>query len=304
LPGFSAACRRQEACRRRESGRAGLIEMARRTFLQLHLGAEPEDGADTREFISLPHPRTGQLVRYMLRGERVFELQVAKPPEDRGSWFVDNVVKQDGSVQLISEVDVIFLVVPLLAGAAAKRFVPLNDIWDSSAHRLNYRKLSKCDLSAVRFVCDAKEAGGDSYYRFSESRMLTWMMAKVDRLVAQRQLSTDDAVGLVSQYADKRFETQLEELYGLGAKVPSKRKSLDGVAQCGPDATVQPAPFVSPPQIVKPAQQAGGGPDMFTPRLLTEKETAQAPQAKKLRIDKIDKRGMNKLTSFFKVKKP
>ena len=43
---------------------------------------------------------------------------------------------------------------------------------------------------------------------------------------------------------------------------------------------------------------------MFTPRLLTEKETVQAPQAKKLRIDKIDKRGMNKLTSFFKVKKP
>ena len=276
--------------------------MARRTFLQLHLGAEPEGGGDTREFISLPHPRTGQLSRYMLCGERVFELQVAKPPEERGSWFIDNVVKQDGSVQLVSEVDVIFLIVPLLADSAAKRFVPLNDIWDGSAHRLNYRKLAKCDLSAVRFVCDAKEAGGDAYYRFSESRMLTWMMAKVDRLATQRQLSPEEAVGLVSQYADKRFGMQLEMLYGLDAKACSKRKSLDGVAPCGPDGAVQSAPFVSP-QVVKPAAQPGGGPDMFTPRLLTEKEAAPAPQAKKLRVDKIDKRGMNKLTSFFKVKK-
>ena len=277
--------------------------MARRTFVQLHLGGEPEQAGDTREFISLPHPRTGRLARYMLRGESVFELQVAKPPEERGSWFIDNVVKKDGSVQLVSQVDVIFLIVPLLASAAANRFVPLNDIWDGSTHRLNYRKLAKCDLSAVRFVCDTKEVGGDAYYRFSESRMLTWMMAKVDRLVAQRQLSVDEAVGLVSQYAEKQYETQLESLYGLDPKASSKRKSLDGIAPSDPDGAVQPAPFVSPPQVVKPAQPAGG-PDMFTPRLLTEKETAPAPQAKKLRIDKIDKRGMNKLTSFFKVKKP
>lgn len=272
--------------------------MARRTFIQLHLGAEPEGAGDTREFISLPHPRTGRLARYMLRGESVFELQVAKPPEERGSWFLGNVVKQDGSVQLVSEVDVIFLVAPLLATAADKRFVPLSDIWDGSTHRLNYRKLAKCDLSAVRFVCETKEAGGDMYYRFSESRMLTWMVAKVDRLVAQQQLTPEEAVGLVSQYADKRYEAQLESLYGLDAKISSKRKSLEPVP-----APVQPAPFVSPPPVVKPAEQAGaGGPDMFTPRLLTDKEAAAAPQAKKLRVDKIDKRGMNKLTSFFKVK--
>ena len=86
--------------------------MARRTFVQLHLGDEAGDAGDTREFISLPHPRTGQLTRYMLRGDKVFELQVAKPQEDRGSWFIGDVVKQDGSVQLVSQVDVIFLIVP------------------------------------------------------------------------------------------------------------------------------------------------------------------------------------------------
>lgn len=275
-----------------------------RTYLQLHLGAEPEGCGDTREFVSLPHPRTGATVRFMLRGSAVFELQVAKPPEGRGSWFIGSLVKQDGFVQLVSEVDAIFLVAPLLMAAAEKRFVPLDDIWDSSPHRLNYRKLAKCDLSAVRFVCDTKEAGGDLYYRFSEQRMLTWLMAKVDRLVSQQGLTVDEAVGLVSQYADKRYEAELESLYGLDGKASAKRKSLE------PQAAQAPAAFVSPVpthlRVAKPAehgasQGASGGAGMFTPRILTEKEQAEKP-AKKLRVDKVDKRGMNKLTSFFKVK--
>ena len=57
----------------------------------------------------------------MLRGESVLELQMAKPPEGRGSWFIGDLVKQDGSVQLVSEIDPIFLVAPLLATHANKR---------------------------------------------------------------------------------------------------------------------------------------------------------------------------------------
>ena len=94
---------------------------ANRTWVQIHLGEEPEDAGGTREFVSLPHPRTGKDCRYMLRGESVLELQMAKPPEGRGSWFIGDLVKQDGSVQLVSEIDPIFLVAPLLATHANKR---------------------------------------------------------------------------------------------------------------------------------------------------------------------------------------
>ena len=57
----------------------------------------------------------------MLRGDSVLGLQMAKPPEGRGSWFIGDLVKQDGSVQLVSEIDPIFLVAPLLAAHANKR---------------------------------------------------------------------------------------------------------------------------------------------------------------------------------------
>ena len=53
--------------------------------------------------------------------QRLLELQMAKPPEGRGSWFIGDLVKQDGSVQLVSEIDPIFLVAPLLATHANKR---------------------------------------------------------------------------------------------------------------------------------------------------------------------------------------
>ena len=92
---------------------------ANRTWVQIHLGEEPADAGGTREFVSLPHPRTGKDCRYMRRGESVLELQMAKPPEGRGSWFIGDLVKQDGSVQLVSEIDPIFLVAPLLATASA-----------------------------------------------------------------------------------------------------------------------------------------------------------------------------------------
>ena len=106
--------------------RSGAAAMSRagsanRTWVQIHLGEEPADAGGTREFVSLPHPRTGKDCRYMLRGESVLELQMAKPPEGRGSWFIGDLVKQDGSVQLVSEIDPIFLVAPLLATHANKR---------------------------------------------------------------------------------------------------------------------------------------------------------------------------------------
>ena len=115
---------------------------------------------------------------------------------------------------MVSAVDPIFLVAPLLALHAKKRvrppaasrgqrehttrardassrpqqrltgaalcaqFVPLSDVLAEDGSG-NYRKLATCDLSGVRFVCETKEAGGDLYYRFSEQRLLTWMSAKV-----------------------------------------------------------------------------------------------------------------------------
>ena len=57
----------------------------------------------------------------MLHKNRVFEVQTAKPPEGRGSWFVGGFVRSDGGVQLVSEVDPVFLLVPLLVQHATKR---------------------------------------------------------------------------------------------------------------------------------------------------------------------------------------
>ena len=87
----------------------------------------------------------------------------------------------------------------------------------------------------------------------------------------------------------------------VDSKAASKRKSLEPEpAKAAPKAA-----FISPAAADKPAEQArGGGADMFTPRLISEqeKEKANAPPAKKLRVDKVDKTGMKPLTSFFKVK--
>ena len=57
----------------------------------------------------------------MLYGGETFELQVVKPPETRGSWFLGDDVRQDGSVQIVSKVDPVFLAIPILQQQAATR---------------------------------------------------------------------------------------------------------------------------------------------------------------------------------------
>ena len=108
-----------------------------KVWLQIHLGeasavadeavAEAAQSPDTpvdngvRRFITLPHPRTNTPARYMLHNKHVYELQMAKPPEGRGSWFLGDIVKSEGNIQLVSAIDPIFLLVPLLMQHATKR---------------------------------------------------------------------------------------------------------------------------------------------------------------------------------------
>ena len=55
-----------------------------------------------------------------------------------------------------------------------------------------------------------------------------------------------------------------------------------------------------PPVTASNVAQEERPANMFTPRLLETKD--EQPAQKKLQVDKVDKRGMSKLTSFFKVK--
>ena len=99
-------------------------------------------------------------------------------------------------------------------GHVHDQFIPINDIWDSDETG-HYRRLARCDLEAgVKMVCDFKEAGGDCYYRYSEDRLLCWLIAKVERLVKSGKHDPEAAVGLVQQYVTAAVGMRLKEMYG------------------------------------------------------------------------------------------
>ena len=82
--------------------------------------------AGSAEFVVLPPPRGGPPRSYLLAGGRLLELtRVGSPASAPSSWFLDQHVKSDGSALVATEVDPVFLLLPLLE-ANGGRFSPLH----------------------------------------------------------------------------------------------------------------------------------------------------------------------------------
>lgn len=65
---------------------------------------------------------TGEATKFMMIGDNLLELQVARPrePQELASFFVDQAVQQDGAVHMASRVDPLFLLLPVLCKHATK----------------------------------------------------------------------------------------------------------------------------------------------------------------------------------------
>lgn len=68
------------------------------------------------------------------------------------------------------------------------RYLPLSDIFMSSVARdASILIQSEKTTRLFDWVCDVKEAGGDKYYRFDESKCLVWLKRRVQKVETSRQ---------------------------------------------------------------------------------------------------------------------
>lgn len=74
-----------------------------------------DSGSEWNTELCLPHPATGQQACFLLHGQTFQEINWFKP--EYGSWFVGDMVIQDGSLTLGTPCDPLFVLLPLLATA-------------------------------------------------------------------------------------------------------------------------------------------------------------------------------------------
>jgi len=193
--------------------------------LSLRLSAGKLDTISTQtlgaHFLRLPHPRTGipslflsyvrpsdALRRRELGKTIILEVHAVAPPHSR-SWFIGEEVMADGKLLVMTCIDPVFLLIPILQSTypddgTLGNFRPADDIFEEAALKLykayatfgGYEALtvvSEKDVlyftsldsvkSALKHICDVKEITPEIVvYRFSPSKVIEYLRIKVARL--------------------------------------------------------------------------------------------------------------------------
>jgi len=283
------------------------------------------------KIITLPHPRTDLPVRFIVQPDQVLELQ--KVSERYRAWFMDNYVMRDGSLFLATIVDPLFLLIPLLkknrkeTADSAGYFCELDQILSEDQAHPGYAHFMEWPSLPLHLVCDVKDAGnGKIYYRLDDTKVIKWLQAKVIKMKnylssapglasslrsGARATNYRDsspleeadllkaALGLISDYIKVEWQIKLCESLGIApVHVPVEKSALQAFNTN--QSVTEKACFGSDEKKEEwedEVQNSLGD--------ATAKGQKQAPQKSlaQKKLDKVDKRGMTPLTSFFSVKK-
>lgn len=204
-------------------------------------------------FLRLPHPRTGLpslFLPYQLRqgagdgsdarSSTILEVQTVAPPDAR-SWFVGEEVVSDGRLLVMTPIDPIFLLIPILGATVSEggqaNYRPADDIFEEAAMKLAEASHSSgsqdpsfivapddimtfgaldCTVQAMRRICDTKEITAEiTVFRYSQERLLGQLTEKVAALATPR--ITEISRSLIRGLArNGLMEDEHEELLILG----------------------------------------------------------------------------------------
>jgi hypothetical protein len=182
------------------------VDVPNKTFIL------PSKRSDAARFLSLPNPSSGVANRYFFDPEAgLYEFTAVASTQfaPRSILFTpnhDNVEKAEAAAKsyitkkaeilIATPIDVLFFMLPIIAPAdkisTSNMFQPLDDILDSqdelSAH-LRYIVYNTSFRPTIErrmeSICETMEAADEKLYRFNETKLLTELIAKADRMIAQ-----------------------------------------------------------------------------------------------------------------------
>ncbi|KAL4885054.1 ribonuclease H2, subunit B [Aspergillus karnatakaensis] len=167
----------------------------------------PSSATPDARFVTLPNPRTGEPNRYFFcpkLGVYEFTVVASQSPRsilytstDAGSRKPQGSISKTAELLVATPIDILFFFIPLLCSTRSsdegkRLFQPLDDIIDTHdelpkhLRRILYNEsIRDTLLSRVEAVCDAVEAGEEKMFRVNETKLLTELLAKAERMVAQ-----------------------------------------------------------------------------------------------------------------------
>lgn len=235
------------------------------------------------------------------------------------SWFVNDKCIEDGGLFLSTDIDPLFLLLPILDKVRKAKIGSSGVFIQESAlfSEVNAKvsKFLKAYIPLADVICDIKDQGSEKYWRLNDEKVVHWLQYKLEA-ICQRLESMPDigtlvraqasnfrsrgvsvttldlvkiGLGFIGEYIEKRWITSLEAKIGYAAAEAAQSAATKTVAYATEEE-------VGP--RVKRNTPTGG----FEEDLLKDIATP-APKKKvnihAARLAKVDTRGMAPITSFF-----
>lgn len=158
---------------------------------------------------------------YVLRKNRdpTLIVEIVKFTSSHGSWFFVPESELDvpyvcsnGNIAMVTTVDPLFYVLLLMDvhGAIGEKdlFQPLDSLCPTK-YGVDITRI--CEVEAFVLLCDVKQAVGGTYYKLSEDKVVSWLIAKHTALVKHPTVKSKDAVEIISQYITPKWAKRLRK---------------------------------------------------------------------------------------------
>ncbi|KAG0319393.1 Ribonuclease H2 subunit B [Dissophora globulifera] len=207
------------------------------------IGPKVPKGAENPITLLLPSPSSGLPSRYVIQEGKLYEMQVVDP-EGLRSWFVGDTIQSDGSLYIITPIDPVFMILPILdimrqqTAESQGRFLVLHDIFESDQYTsLRHLALLHRIEDFLSLVSEVRTGSMDraKTFRLDDAKALAWMKQKVQVLVdrfesvktltdaiayteslpdaCRKEAITQSALKLVSAYLSESWATKLAGEY-------------------------------------------------------------------------------------------
>ncbi|XP_030027675.2 ribonuclease H2 subunit B [Manduca sexta] len=127
--------------------------------------------------VTLPHPAHSQPSKYCLddNQKKIFEVVTFKEPHR--SWFIGDTVKSDGSLQILTPINPLFLVLPRLREQCSDKAIPLEDLLSEKGFNRILDYVPQMDS-----IADLKGPPDLKAYKYNEEKTLNWLEERVRKL--------------------------------------------------------------------------------------------------------------------------
>jgi hypothetical protein len=147
-------------------------------------------------FIQLCHPRTKQEQSYAIdhQSKTIFEL--VQCTRSHSSWFInDQHVLPDGSLYMVTPINLLFLLLPSLWSQARTDSIPLTTIINNSFKQLQLEE--NFILEKLNSICDIDSE--QSLIKLNDEKLIIWLSDRIDRLKKHVE-DEEHAFDLICEY--------------------------------------------------------------------------------------------------------